>query len=248
MQLRILGSSSAGNCYILENATEILMIECGVRFDVIKKAIKFNTSKVSGCLVSHEHKDHCASVADVMAAGINVFATSGTFRGMAVDNCHHRAVNIQPGVEFYVGNFRVIPFDVKHDAQQPVGFLIRHQETGTVLFLTDTYYVANTFRGLNNIIIEANYCQTILDQKMKDGATAEFLRNRIFKSHMSLATCKDVLRANDLSAVNNIVLIHLSDSNSHAVRFKEEVTAITGKQVHVAEAGMLIEHFNKQPF
>ena len=174
---------------------------------------------------------------------------------MNIDSNHHRAIVIEPGndddkapVEFNVGSFKIIPFNVKHDAQQPVGFLINHYETGTILFLTDTYYVAKKFRGLNNIIVECNYSQEILDAKIKSGASPEFLRNRIFKSHMNLNTCKDLLRANDLSAVNNIVLIHLSDSNSNAKLFKSEIQACTGKTVHVAEAGMLIENFNKNPF
>jgi len=248
MQLRILGSNSQGNCYILENDKETLIIECGVRFDVLQRGLRFNLSKVSGCLISHEHGDHCKAVKDMISKGISVYASAGTFRGMGVDTKHHRAVIIEAGKEFNVGNFRVIPFDVKHDAQQPFGFLINHSETGTILFVTDTYYVEKRFRGLNNIIVECNYSQEILDAKLKAGSTPDFLRNRIFKSHMNLDTCKELLRANDLSAVNNIVLIHLSDSNSNAKQFEQEITACTGKKVYVAQAGMVIENFNKQPF
>lgn len=248
MRLKVLGSSSAGNCYILENDQEALIIECGVRIEKIKQALHFNLSKVCGCLISHEHQDHCKSVADIIKAGINVFTTAGTYRGMGIETNHHRAKQIIPDHEFTVGNFRIIPFDVKHDAQKPVGFMINHTETGTILFVTDTYYVEKRFRGLNNIIVECNYSQEILDAKMAAGATPDFLRNRIFKSHMNLNTCKDLLRANDLSAVNNIVLIHLSDSNSNARQFKEEITRCTGKVVHIAESGLIIENFNKQPF
>jgi ribonuclease BN (tRNA processing enzyme) len=70
----------------------------------------------------------------------------------------------------------------------------------------------------------------------------------VIESHMSLSTCKDLLKANDLSQVNNIVLIHLSDGNSDAKRFEAEVQEVTGKTVHVANAGLVIENFNKQPF
>ncbi len=246
MILKILGSSSKGNCYILENDTEALIIECGLRIDDIMKGILFKPYKVRGCLVSHEHKDHCIAAAGILAKGISLYASAGTHNAMGTGS-HHRSVKIVPGEKFYVGSFRVIPFKVKHDAAEPVGFLINHEETGTILFITDTYYVKETFRGLNNVIVEANYCQEILDEKMRNGATAEFLRNRIFASHMSLATCKELLMANDLSQVNNIVLIHLSDSNSHASRFKQEITALTGKQVHIAAPGMKIP-FSKQPF
>lgn len=248
MRLKVLGSSSAGNCYILENDHEALIIECGVRMDKIKQALNFNLAKVCGCLVSHEHLDHCKSVVDIIKAGINVYTTVGTYKGMKFESNHHRSKVITPDHEFNVGNFRIIPFDIKHDAQKPVGFLINHKETGTILFVTDTYYVEKRFRGLNNIIVECNYSQEILDGKLASGATPDFLRNRIFASHMNLKTCKDLLRANDLSEVNNIVLIHLSDSNSNARQFKEEVTRCTGKVVHVAEPGLVIENFHKQPF
>jgi phosphoribosyl 1,2-cyclic phosphodiesterase len=160
---------------------------------------------------------------------------------------HHRAERMIAGQIYNIGPFRVIPFSVMHDAAQPLGFLIHHPETGTILFVTDTYYVKDTFRNLNNVIVEANFCQKILDERLANNESPDFLRNRIFKSHMSLDTCKQLLQANDLRQVNNIVLIHLSDGNSHAVRFKDEVTALTGKQVHVAEAGMIIP-FSKKPF
>lgn len=250
MTLKVLGSSSAGNCYLLENETETLIIEAGLRFDEIQKGLKFNLRKVVGCLISHEHLDHCKGAKDMVGKGISVYATPGTHKGMNAAlkfTRHHRQIDVSPGTQFYVGSFRVIPFDVKHDAYQPCGFLINHEETGTILFVTDTYYVANTFKGLNNVIVEANFCQKILDQKMADGATPDFLRNRIFKSHMSLATCKDLLQANDLTSVNNIVLIHLSDGNSDAKRFQKEVTEVTGKMVHIAEPGLQV-NFSKQPF
>ena len=64
---------------------------------------------------------------------------------------------------------------------------------------------------------------------------------------MDLATFKDILKANDISKVNNIVLIHLSDDNSDAARFEKEIRDLTGKNVHVADEGMEID-FNVTPF
>lgn len=248
MKLTILGSSSAGNCYILENDREALILECGVKLPAIKQALSFNISKVAGCLVSHEHQDHCKSVKEVMAAGINVYATKGTAEAMCPGAVTHRLRHIAKNKEFTVGGFTILPFDVKHDAADPVNFLIKHEETGNVLFITDTFYVPYKFRGLNNILVEANYCQEIIDSRMKNGDAAEFLRNRVFRSHMNLQTCKQLLRANDLSGVNNIVLIHLSDGNSDADKFHREVKELTGKNVTVADTGVIIENFNKQPF
>jgi phosphoribosyl 1,2-cyclic phosphodiesterase len=249
MRLKILGSSSAGNCYILENDQEALIVECGVKLLPIKKALEFKLNKVVGCVISHEHLDHCKGVMELAAAGIDIYSSVGTISAMCNGgHNHHRFHPVLSDVEFKIGGFTVKPFDVRHDAAEPLNFLIHHEQTGNVLFVTDTYYVPYTFRNLNNILVEANYSQAILDKRMDDGKTQEFLRNRIWKSHMNLETCKKMLKANNLSQVNNIILIHLSDGNSDAEDFQQQVTELTGKTVHVAGAGMIIENFNKAPF
>lgn len=247
MQLKVINSNSFGNAYILENDQEALLIECGVNFDKIKQALLFNLSKVCGCLLTHEHGDHAKSIDHVIAAGINVYASKGTFT--ALDIKSHRAQTIWSGKEFNVGNFKVKAFDVEHDVSEPVGFIINHKETGNILFITDSYYCRHNFSavGLHNIIIEANYTQDIVDRKVFEGNGLKFLRDRVLQSHMSLKTCKEMLQANDLNNVQNIVLIHLSDSNSDEKRFKREVEEVTGKRVHIAHAGMEID-FNKSPF
>lgn len=52
--LKIGGSSSKGNAYILECNDEILLIEAGVSFkNKILPVINWKGGKVVGCLVSH---------------------------------------------------------------------------------------------------------------------------------------------------------------------------------------------------
>lgn len=247
MKLTVINSNSDGNCYILENDQEALIIECGVNFDKIKKALGFNLRKVAGCIVSHEHLDHCISLNHILNAGISVYASKGTHQQRCTEN-HHRSHFLSSGQQKPIGNFQVKAFDIKHDAAEPLGFIIHHNDCGNVLFLTDSYYSEYLFPGLNNIIVEANYCETILQNRLDAGTNPKFLRDRVIQSHMSLQTCKGLLAANDLSQVNNILLIHLSDSNSDERRFKTEVAEVTGKVVHVANAGYVIDPFNKQPF
>jgi phosphoribosyl 1,2-cyclic phosphodiesterase len=246
MELQIIGTGSKGNAYILSNGDEALLIECGVNIKDIKKALNFDLSKVVGCICTHEHMDHSTSIWDVMKLGIDVYSSQGTLKSRFVHE-QFRAKKIASKETFMIGNFKILAFDVKHDAAEPLGFLIEHPDCGKVLFLTDTYYCEYTFKGLNNIIIEANYSKEIIDRKFGADSGKEFLKNRILKSHFSLANCKDMLSANDLSKVNNIVLIHLSDSNSDEIQFQKEVAELTGKNVTVANNGMKI-NFGKTPF
>ena len=249
MQLKILGTGSSGNCYILENENEALIIELGLSFSKIKQALNFDLSKVIGVLVTHEHGDHAGAggkgIKDALSNGIKVYSSAGTFR--AFDIKHHNANIIQAKKSFQIGNFKILPFDVHHDVNEPLGFLIDHEETGRVLFVTDTTYIDHTFSNLNNIIIEANYCEEIIRERLGDTWQNKSLKDRIIQSHMSLDTCRKTLLANDLSQVQKIVLIHLSDSNSDENKFKEVITDATGKIVQIANNNQTIE-FNKNPF
>lgn len=246
MELKVIGTGSKGNAYLLYNKDESLLIECGVNIKAIKQALNFDLSTLAGCILTHEHLDHSKAIHEVIALGINVYSAAGTLKARNVASLA-RAHSIQAKKAFRIGKFKILPFDVKHDAIEPLGFLIEHPECGKTLFLTDTYYCAYTFSGLNNIIIEANYSKEIIDRKFGSQSGMEFLRNRILKSHFSLKNCKGMLLANDLTNVNNIVLIHLSDSNSDEVQFQKEVAELTGKTVTVANNGMTI-NFNKTPF
>lgn len=244
MNLNILGSSSSGNCYIFENETEALILEAGITAKRVKMALGFNLSKVVGCLISHEHGDHAKHAHELGKLGITAYASAGTIEAIGST---YRTHVLKPKVKHLIGGFTVLPFPVEHDVREPFGYLIHHPDMGNVLFATDTYFLQYTFAGLNNILIEANYALDILDEKVAKGSVHIAQRQRVLTSHMDIETCKEVLKANDLSTVNNIVLIHLSDSNSDAARFKREVKELTGKRVHIAEPDLVIP-FNKTPF
>lgn len=249
MELHILGSSSAGNGYILQNETEALVIEAGVPVKFVKQCVNFNIRKIVGCLITHEHGDHAGRANEYAKSNIKLMTSLGTANWLA-DNqkIEPRKISIlEEQHKYKFGNFIVMPFKVVHDCAEPFGFLIRHRETGTVLFLTDTVYSPYTFTGLNNIIVEANYSLDIIREKVDDLLLPKFLKNRVIKSHLSIDNCVDLLKANNLSAVNNIVLIHLSNGNSDAEQFKQRVSKETGKTVHVAGVGMKIQ-LNKTPF
>ena len=251
MELKILGSSSKGNCYLLDNGTECLMIECGVPFKDVQKAVNFDVSRICGVLVSHEHGDHAKHVQKCIKARIPVYGSQGTLEAlnfnptMDVPNlvCRMDGLTIHQ-----IGKFRVQPFATEHDAAEPFGFLIYHPECGKVLFATDTYYLRYTFDGLNNILLECNYRQDILDSNVESGKVHPTMRTRTMKSHCSFDTCREILVANYLSKVNNIVLIHLSDGNSNEREFKQGILEATGKTIHIARSGMTIKNFNVSPF
>jgi phosphoribosyl 1,2-cyclic phosphodiesterase len=245
MTLEIIGTGSNGNCYLFKpNQGKSLIIDCGVDFKKVKQAIDFNIRSVCGVLQTHSHGDHSKFTKDFLNSGIDVYMSSDNQKEIAIES--NRIKVIECKKKFQLGDFKVMPFDLKHDVTC-FGYIIEHIESGKFCMITDTYFCEYTFKGLNNIIIEANYSKEIIDRKFGADSGKEFLRNRILQSHFSLANCKDMLAANDLSNVNNIVLIHLSDSNSNEKQFHKEVSELTGKNVTVASNGMKI-NFGKTPF
>lgn len=247
MRLIVLGSSSKGNCYLLDSGSQCLMIECGIPFGDVKKALDFDVSRVQGCLVSHEHGDHARHVLRCAESRIPLYMSEGTRKAIGYEQGSLLRVMDELG-DYRIGDFRVRPFATQHDAAQPFGFLIHHPACGLVLFATDTYYLRYTFAGINNILIECNYRSDILSDNVKAGHIPMALSLRTQRSHMEYDTCKAALLANDLSAVNNIVLIHLSDANSDADAFVRGIRAATGKTVIAAKRGLVIENFDKTPF
>lgn len=247
MKLKILGSGSKGNCYLLDNGKECLVIEAGIPFKEVQKAVDYDISRIVGVIVSHEHGDHAKYVNKFLDARIPVWASSGTIVAIEGGVSRPKMDMLIQSNKHVIGNFVVLPFDVQHDAAEPIGFLIYHEELGTALFATDTYYLKYKFKGLNNILLECNYSLELLDKNVKEGRIPIPQRNRTIRSHMSYDTCLETLQANDLSEVNNIVLIHLSDANSNAKEFADGIREATGKSVYVAERNMELE-FNKTPF
>jgi phosphoribosyl 1,2-cyclic phosphodiesterase len=245
MILYVIGSSSRGNSYLLSSPKSTLILECGVRFSEIKKALNYDLSPVCACLITHEHGDHSKSANDVAAAGIDIYSSPGTLEALKLSG--HRFHPVQAKKRFTVGEFSIMPFDVKHDCQEPFGFLIQHPESGTILFATDTYYIPYNFPGLNQIIVEVNYDEEILDGNVFKGRVPEAVKNRVLRSHMELSTFKHFLSITDISAVHNIVMIHLSDGNSDEKKFVSEIIAATGKTTQAARPGMTI-NLSKTPF
>jgi len=247
MNLKVIGSGSSGNAYILETETGSLMIECGLPFRKIQQALDFNLSNIQACLISHEHKDHCKAVKDVIRAGIDVYTSLQTAQEIGITESH-RTQMVDDGVQFSIGDFIILPFKTEHDAVNPLGYLIYYKPTRErVLFATDTYFIRNKFKNLNYVLIESNFCKDTLDQNIKDGFIAQGMKNRLLESHFSLEHVKDFLAANDLTWVEQIVLLHLSDSNSNSERMVREITELTGKEVVIADAGLDIP-LNLYPF
>lgn len=218
MKLNCLGSGSSGNCYILENDTEAMIIEAGVKFKDVKVALDFNVSKIVGVIVSHSHGDHAKYTAEYKKAGIPVI----------------EPWRKESEVRGKIGRFSVQSFPLVHDVHCS-GFLIGHPEVGRMLYASDTEYIKWKFKNLNHILVEANYSPSCME------STNNPKHTHVLTGHMNIDTAVEFLRANQSPELRNVVLLHLSETNSDEAQFKAAAETVVDCPVYVADKGLEIE-------
>lgn len=235
MKLKVIGSGSSGNCYLLDDGRHVLVIEAGLPFKEVKEAIDYETSRIVGVLSSHEHGDHRKYLCEYEAAFIPVMKGNRLVEHVIYEEIEE----INDGGFCKFGNYHVFPFAVVHDVPC-YGYQIHHPDMGRLVFVTDTEYLKYRFPGVNHIMVEANYAQDILDENMNAEIVPKVLRDRIMKSHMSIETAKGIVKANKNPMLANVILLHLSRQNSDKKRFREEVQEIAGPlcKVTIAEKGV----------
>ena len=226
MTFTALASSSSGNAYIVQDAGTRILIECGLPWKRLREMVP-DVERVTGCLVTHEHKDHSRSVHDLIDRGVPVWMTTGT--ATSIDCAAYQPIRTaedRPGgyAPFSVGTLEVLPFAVYHDAAEPVGFYIRSRvDDERMLFATDTCAVPFRFPGLAIVAVEANFSAEILSQSQR---IPKDIRKRIANSHMEIGqTCRFLARL-DRSKLREVVLIHLSDHHAREGLFMDFVGRI----------------------
>lgn len=229
--LKTISSGSIGNCYILECNDESLIIELGVSWVEILKGVNYDLSKVRGCLSSHRHLDHSASIEHAIRMGLSVYSCED------VQSVHQDAKVLKKGLKTRIGGFRVQRVDLQHNVDC-IGFLIEHDEIGRLVFCTDTCRIPYIFKNVNHFVVEANYSNEIIVDMLCDNS---YIRSAS-ENHMEITDTIEFLMRNYSSDCNTIVLIHLSQGNADPKRFTQMVKDELGfSNVHVARKGVEVE-------
>jgi len=234
MKLKVLCSGSAGNCYIIQDSEEALILEAGASLSRVKQELGFNTSKVAGCLVTHSHGDHSGKAKEFEQA-----FELHTHKEVIEEKKLVRSKEFKSLTVFMVGNFKVLPFPLIHDVAC-FGFVISHKKIGNLLFVTDSKDCDYAFPNINHMLIECNYSHEALYESVKNGLHKS-VAERVKKTHMELRTTEKVISQCGVENLYNIVLIHLSSRNSEPELFHSYISKNTGKKTEIAKSGLEIE-------
>lgn len=242
MKLIVIGSNSAGNSYALDAGGEILLLEAGCRMSDVKRSIDYRIQHVAGCLVSHAHGDHAKYATEYARFGVHIYCNQDVIQKKQFP--YGAYTEVRPGKTISVGCFRVAPIELYHDVPNN-GYLIRHKDCGTILFITDTYKLPFIINGIDHWLIESNYDDRILKANIQDGRIDRAQANRLMLSHLSLENTIQYLRHCEAEKSKTITLCHLSERNSDPELFKQSVESSFGVPCNIARKGLVVE-LNKE--
>lgn len=244
MLVKTTATGSKGNNYALISGEEILLLECGVPAKEMLKMIDYQTSKVVGCLLSHEHGDHAKYIKQYMQYGVKVYGSDEVQSNIELIY-GEKIEGVKRMNRKKLGSFSVIPFRVPHGETDCDGWLIDSPE-GKLLFITDAEYCPYDFSkmNINYGLIECNYSIdyiTLEDDGVKN--------RRVLETHMELQTCKRLVQSINSESLRSIGLIHLSAENGNPQRFRDEIRSQVDADVDVwvAEKGVQ-KKFKLEPF
>ena len=233
MEFFPLASSSRGNCYLVREGGNLLLIEAGIASKEFRHRSGYLSHRLSGCLISHGHKDHCRGALSYAKCGVGIWCSPATWASLGPKagdwTDRHHMISPHGFDSFRVGPWGAISFKSVHDIEGALGFFLSSPEGDNLVFITDTGYVRERFAGITHVAIECNWSP----ETLAPGISPERLE-RLDRNHLSLEQVIAFLRANDLSRCREIHLLHLSRDNSDARYFRETVFAATGIPVRIA--------------
>ncbi len=187
VKLSVLGSGSRGNSLILSGGEGAVIIDMGFSRRELRHRLDqlgIDPGCIRAALLTHEHDDHskgCRVFCDELDIPLCASGPTADYLRRK-GKLPGRVLEFEPGHDFHIAGFEVLPFAVQHDAVCPVGFVIRRGEC-SIGIATDLGDVnALTRRMLHDctaLILESNY-----DAKMlRDSDRQLYLKRRILGRH-----------------------------------------------------------------
>ncbi|MCC5909418.1 MAG: MBL fold metallo-hydrolase [Clostridiaceae bacterium] len=229
-----LASGSSGNCHFISNGEEHLLIDAGLSGKRIQNKLQeigFDPSKLTGILVSHEHHDHICGVG-ILSRRYNlpIYANEATWGAMETKVGKIQQENIkifQTEEEMNIGQLNILPYNISHDAVEPVGFSVKSNKV-KISVTTDlgciNEGIIDKIKDSNLVVLESNHDVDML----KAGGYPYHLKRRILSDfgHLSNEAAGNAIVDLVKKNVKHILLAHLSKDNNFP-----ELAAMTVKNI-----------------
>lgn len=219
MKIKVLATGSKGNCYLIEHDGKILVLDAGIPYKDIVRGTGYKPQLISGVIVTHGHTDHSYSANEMEVKGFKVWRPY-----LEEGKCRHKVL----------GAFKVLSFDVEHDGEPCVGYIIMVGDR-KVLYATDFEVIKYRFEaiGITDMLIEVNYTDDMLSED-------EYKYSHVLVGHAELNTTKAFIQKHESDKLQNVILVHASAGLDTAFA-EEEIRKVTKANVVTAVKGLEIE-------
>ena len=186
VKFTILGSGSSGNCAYVETAEARVLVDAGFSPLQIRKrlaSIGRAPENLTAILITHEHSDHISGILGIadkfqipvycnratQDATLWAFKTKWASKKNPALNGFDSLESIKAKIDwrlfatgdaFDLADLAIETFSIPHDAQDPVGYLLR-TTAGNFGFATDlghtTKLVLDRIRHANVLVLESNH-------------------------------------------------------------------------------------------
>ena len=232
MKFYSLVSGSSGNASLLSAGRTNILIDCGIsakKADTLLKeaGLSGGINDLDAVLLTHEHSDHIRGIKRIMSAyGIPVYGSTGTLKSLAQatrDEYFNYAGKklmeaVRADFEVNIGEISFTPFDIYHDAAEPVAYRFETHEKrdASAAIMTDCGhyddYICDHLTGLDALILESNHDP----EKLAKGPYPMSLKRRILSGtgHLSNGDAGDLLSRIYEPKLKSVKLGHLSRENN----------------------------------
>lgn len=210
-----LASSSKGNATLISGGGTHLLVDTGISALRLRKGLEecgLSLKNLTGVFFTHEHTDHTTGLGTLAKrTSLHLYCT----QYMAQD-IRHTAPSalytyLEPGAGIQVGEIKITPFSVSHDAVDPVGYLFEHggKKLG---YITDTgrtqKHMEDLLSGVDALFLESNYDPHMLHHSGRPYHLIERIEG--MWGHLSNEQACDFVRKIAHPGLQHIVLAHLS--------------------------------------
>ena len=212
-----LGSGSSGNAYVLHCPCGNYLLDAGFsRKELCRRMdlCNINPESIRGVFISHEHTDH--------VKGCRVFCDAyqipAYVSGETADYLYRRkllpemVVEFIPNCRFMLPGMNVMPFQIPHDALDPVGFTFTFDNDCRIAVATDLgcmeKHIAQELYTADILVLEANYdLKMLLESDRKNS-----LKHRIMgrSGHLDNRTTAESLSRLLGPRTRSLLLAHIS--------------------------------------
>ena len=221
ISVKIVGSSSSGNCGLLINSGHYYLIDAGFSGKKIKEKLSplgITPNDLSGIFITHEHQDHILGLKALSKIkDLKFYANYKT--AQAIENQYKLNAAwciFDTQDPFVVNDLEVKAFSIPHDASDPVGFLFK-SENECCAWATDLGHITKEITPLLSsadiLILESNYDTQLL---WNHPTRPQYLKERIAsqRGHLSNQEAFNFIK-NTPNHWQSIHLVHVSkDCNS----------------------------------